>query len=320
MKMMVLIGTPLKCIMVTTNTTSTRFVRVPFWYILLLVLMSLPWNSAASDGTATTTSTLISTHTHNVASALSMHIQVDASNTGSLHSSDNEEVLTCHNDKRQNNMDVGSTSIEASLTSEPGAILTPFTTAETDTLSTTTQSSTANTTISSIWTGECGLWLAPSTLEGAGLGMYAGRDFEPHEAMQVTGDVVIPIVDLPHHLPPHVRERDYIFLWDEYTWNAEILSMHWDGHWDVHAASPGFGSAANSFLPLVNVDEHSVVQVDTAGLHRSTDPGVGAFTPYHNRRSTAKTQITAGQELFVDYGDHWFITRKSLGPIPRTMI
>jgi SET domain len=167
-----------------------------------------------------------------------------------------------------------------------------------------------------VWTGDCGLWLAPSTLQGAGLGMYAGRDFTQHEDMQATGDLVIPIVDIAKHTEQ--RFAKYSFLWDEYTWNAEHLLMHWEGHSEVNAASPGFGSAANCFLPLVNVEEQSLLSVDTAGLHRSRDPGVGGFTPYHNRRSTAKASIMSGQELFVSYGDHWFETRESLGPIPLT--
>ena len=38
------------------------------------------------------------------------------------------------------------------------------------------------------------------------------------------------------------------------------------------------------------------------GLHRSRDPGAGAFSTYHNRESFATVPIQKGEELYVDYG------------------
>jgi hypothetical protein len=139
----------------------------------------------------------------------------------------------------------------------------------------------------------CGIWFAPSSIPNSGLGMYAGRNFEEGEEMTATGDAVIPIVDMALH-----QGTKWFFLWDSYTWDATGLQMDHDGLNEVNAASPGFGSAANSFLDLMNVDEGSV-QHSLAGLHRNKDPGAGAFTPYYNRKSTAKESISTGQELFV---------------------
>jgi hypothetical protein len=58
--------------------------------------------------------------------------------------------------------------------------------------------------------GECGLYLAPSTVPGAGLGLFAGHDFTPGSVI-TRGDIVVPIVDLQKVSP------DDFFLWDEYT-------------------------------------------------------------------------------------------------------
>ena len=69
----------------------------------------------------------------------------------------------------------------------------------------------------------------------------------------------------------------------------------------------GFGAAANSFLDLVNVEEGDPRNTMPNMLHRSKDPGVGAFTTYHDRKSSAKVNIKAGQELFVNYGQHWYV-------------
>jgi hypothetical protein len=160
----------------------------------------------------------------------------------------------------------------------------------------------------------CGIWLAPSTIPGAGLGMYAGKDYVKDEHLQDIGDIVVPIVDIHEHSHQY-NETDWTFLWDEYTWDADALHMSTEGIYVVSAASPGFGAAANSFLAIVNVEEWTTTY-DTAGLHRSTDPGIGAFSPYYDRKVTAKRDIHSGEEFFVSYGENWFISRPHFGPIP----
>jgi len=198
------------------------------------------------------------------------------------------------------------------------------------------------TCINTAYLDDCGIWLAPSTLKGAGLGIYAGRDFQKGEYM-MGGDIVIPIVDIMMHQRGRGK---FTFLWDEYTWNGRSLGMGHEVIKEVNAASPGtvnnivilfvsnesqhlphyfvhyfisivgFGAAANCFLDLVNVEEGDPTNTMPNGLHRSSDPGVGAFTTYHDRKSNAKIDINAGQELFVNYGQHWFEQRIRLGPIP----
>lgn len=160
---------------------------------------------------------------------------------------------------------------------------------------------------------ECGLWVAPSSLPGAGLGMFAGRDFEKNELMQPSGDVVIPIIDILMH---QRGRKKFNFLWDEYTWNGRSLGIGHEIMKECNAASPGFGAAANCFLDLVNVEEGDPYNIMPNGLHRSKDPGVGAFSTYQNRTSKAKVKVRKGQELFVNYGQHWFEQRERLGPIP----
>jgi hypothetical protein len=65
------------------------------------------------------------------------------------------------------------------------------------------------------------------------------------------------------------------------------------------------GSAANSFIDLINVDELNPQNTMPHGLHRSKDPGVGAFSTFHDRQSVARVPIQRGEELFVDYGQQW---------------
>ena len=120
----------------------------------------------------------------------------------------------------------------------------------------------------------CGLWMAPSTIPGAGLGVYAGRNFKADEPMQQSGDAVIVITDLRYH----TQDNEFNFLWDEYTWGGDPIFVGHEGYSDVEAASPGFGAAVNSFMPLVNVDEW-YPRHDFCDLHRKSNPGAGAFTP-----------------------------------------
>ena len=85
----------------------------------------------------------------------------------------------------------------------------------------------------------------------------------------------------------------------------------------VKVASPGFGAAANSFMDFVNAKELYPNYRIPHGIHRKNDPGAGAFTYYHGRATKASVNITPGEELFVSYGNHWFLYRKKrLGPIP----
>ena len=54
-----------------------------------------------------------------------------------------------------------------------------------------------------------------------------------------------------------------------------------------------------------NIESTHGSTYDTAGLHRSRDPGSGAFCPYHSSLSTASVDIPAGAEIFAAYGDDW---------------
>ena len=77
----------------------------------------------------------------------------------------------------------------------------------------------------------------------------------------------------------------------------------------MQGCSPGIGAAINCDLPLVNVVD-TWTKIDGAGMHRSKDPGVGAFTPYYDRKSKATRTIRAGEELYIDYGENYFETRE----------
>jgi hypothetical protein len=56
----------------------------------------------------------------------------------------------------------------------------------------------------------CDIYLAPSTIPGAGMGMFAGdRNFSKGEFL-ADGDLIIPSYDMTWH----VGHKNYEFLWD----------------------------------------------------------------------------------------------------------
>ena len=160
----------------------------------------------------------------------------------------------------------------------------------------------ASTDSTSSTTPKCGVYLALSTLPGTGIGMFAGRDYKEGQDMMELGDHVIPIVDVNLH-----QRKGMWFLWDDYTWDSDTVRATYEGVNEVNAASPGFGAAANSYMDFLNVDE-GLTQISVPNnLHRSKDPGVGGFTYFHSRKIEASKNITQGQELFVSYGNHWYV-------------
>ena len=158
----------------------------------------------------------------------------------------------------------------------------------------------------------CGVWFAPSTILGAGWGMFAGRDFAKKEKLLPSGDVEVPLFDISE-----IHGDDFNFLWDEYTWTASSQLMNHEAR-TVDAFSTGLGAAVNCFLDMNNIDEDYPTNDGSSGLNRNRDPGAGAFTAYHDRNAEANEPIGAGQELFASYGDNWFKTRNNLKDIPRT--
>jgi hypothetical protein len=71
----------------------------------------------------------------------------------------------------------------------------------------------------------------------------------------------------------------------------------------------------NCHFRLSNVHEGWTFY-DTAGLHRSKDPGSGAITGYHGREATATKDLRAGSEIYVDYGEvSWSELCDSIFPV-----
>jgi hypothetical protein len=63
---------------------------------------------------------------------------------------------------------------------------------------------------------ECGVYLAPSSIPFAGLGMYAGNRSISRNEMVTYEDILIPIVERSWHIERRLSDERN-FLWDEYV-------------------------------------------------------------------------------------------------------
>ena len=174
---------------------------------------------------------------------------------------------------------------------------------------------------------QCGLYLAESTIPGAGLGAFTGIDRRPGDVIG-RGEVMVPIYDAMYHLqhalgPQEAQRSDWEYLdpTRDYVWYGFDLGMQYETSHPyeyVSGIAYGLDAAINCHLALYNADK-DYAAYDFANLHRSIDPGIGAFTPYHNASTSATRHLRAGSELFKSYGDQWFIDRTAqFGLLPLT--
>lgn len=173
-----------------------------------------------------------------------------------------------------------------------------------------TLSSPVTTTI--VDTNVCRVYMAPSTIPGAGFGLFAGVPYQKGDLV-TPGDGVVPIYDMEFHN----GFSSNTFLWDEYVWSGSTFSAMSEFERSIDAASFGIGALPNCFFPLLNVEDSEDHGRDYANLDVATSPGIGAFSPWYDRKSYATQNIVAGSELFVDYGYEYFKSREeTYGLIP----
>ena len=145
---------------------------------------------------------------------------------------------------------------------------------------------------------DCGVYLAPSSIPNAGLGMFNGNRSLKYGDLVTDEDILVPIVERKFHRPEWLANEK--FLWNEYYWLSTHFGEATQGEVEMEMASPGIGAAANSYLSLVNIEDSGDVRIDRAGVS-SESPGQGAFTIYHGRSFFVTDEMEPGQEIFVEY-------------------
>ena len=154
---------------------------------------------------------------------------------------------------------------------------------------------------------ECNVYMAPSTLgEATNMGIYTGKDLKADEVVNYP-EIAIPL--LFREWGEHADGYDDGQLWDRYIWEGPVCDIETYVETDLEKSRavfvPGVGCTVNSIMDMNNIESTHGSTYDTAGLHRSKDPGAGAFCPYHSSVTNAVVDIPAGAELFATYGDYW---------------
>ena len=150
---------------------------------------------------------------------------------------------------------------------------------------------------------KCTVFMAESTIPGAGLGLFSGVNRHAGEIIG-DGDVMIPVPDVWLHLTAlgkAIKNRNdywYINPLADYVWLGTDLGMHRESSYTyvndteyIWGHAPGLDAAINCHLGLNNV-EKGYPDFSVEGLHRSKDPGAGAFSPYYGCRKLQRATFS----------------------------
>ena len=154
---------------------------------------------------------------------------------------------------------------------------------------------------------ECTVYMAPSTLGvDTSMGIYTGIPLESGTVVNFP-EIAVPL--LFREFNEHVNGFQDGVLWDRYIWEGYVMEI--ESYTETNREDsrsvfvPGIGCTVNSVMDMCNIESTHGSQYLSAGLHRSKDPGAGAFTPYHHSQTIAAANLPAGAELFATYGDYW---------------
>jgi hypothetical protein len=168
---------------------------------------------------------------------------------------------------------------------------------------------------------ECNLYMAESTIPGAGLGLFSAVSWNMGDSLH-NEDVAIPLLELSWH-HGDVEEGDFFDTTASYIWDGESVGMQWEvkagsdhgvsGYWPGWGASPncrfGMENIATSWEGMSYHESHdsSSITTTTTAPHqprqRVSNPGAGANSYFRGSPVTALRDIPAGSELFLGYGD-----------------
>ena len=148
---------------------------------------------------------------------------------------------------------------------------------------------------------QCGLYLAPSSIPSACLGLLAGVDYPTGSRIGASppSTVGIPVVD-----PVALYEAEELI--SEFGWNAASVGGFTEaGFGDVFTLLMGGSGAmlANFHPTLGNVLPGGLSDVTYSNRG---NPGTGAYTSYDNFTFVAKTDIQAGEEILASVNENWY--------------
>lgn len=164
---------------------------------------------------------------------------------------------------------------------------------------------------------ECKIFIAPSSIEGAGFGVFTTKPLK-------AGDIIttfdygpaIPIIDI-FKRPRHEEWTDLFraYIWSHPTGATVEMNFEADAVVDFQ---PGLGIYPNFHTYLSNIDVDVPTNDATYDFkYTSIDPGNGANSHHAGRAFRVTRDVHEGGEMFLDYGEDFLIGRPDFDHFPR---
>ena len=98
----------------------------------------------------------------------------------------------------------------------------------------------------------CSAYLAPSTIPGAGLGVFTGIELKAGDIVGY-GDVIIPVVDFLYHMSSDFRFNPlhHFDPLSNYVWDGREMGLQYETAFvnvGISSFAPGFNCAINCHL------------------------------------------------------------------------
>jgi hypothetical protein len=178
----------------------------------------------------------------------------------------------------------------------------------------------------------CTLFVAPSIIPNAGLGIFTTEAYGSEEKLHVLpADIAIP-----YGFPGYEDDdddddgistrEDRIGAMKRYDWRSATADVDEHTYMPYHEGDslfeywPGFGAIPNHESHYENVEHGSGpvednIEIPVVDQYERPHPGSDGYTPFHHRYVEATQDIAAGAELFLSYGDGYFLYKKD-NPYP----
>lgn len=144
---------------------------------------------------------------------------------------------------------------------------------------------------------QCTIYMAPSSLKGLdGYGVFTTRDIRKGSSIfQERHAPSIPVVD--------ENRGPWLKIWNEYLWGRGLSDQIRHLGESAMDFQVGFGSLPNHNCILRSLSHrYPEPGYDDSLVVRGQDPGTGAFSYSMGRDFYARKALTAGDEIFLNYG------------------
>jgi hypothetical protein len=154
---------------------------------------------------------------------------------------------------------------------------------------------------------QCGVYIAESST-GHVLGSFAGKSYQKDELIG-SSDAIVQAFDLRYH-NSH-KDDEFTVMLENFLatcWSADSNGGGNEADEVISAVGgPCFSSSGHvGMINAVIYQPATLLKTDTdllaSGFDETTSPGRGAFTLHHNLKLIAVEKITAGSEIFLEFG------------------